>query len=128
MKFNWKIFTWAMAGLVALIIVVNRVEDYLINISYPIRDWRMDLDDVVSNVIAGAAVLVAYLAVRRRQKKIEDQVNGGMSELAKEVMLDHVETEGLNQSFLELLGRVEECMKENEDMRIFILKRFGEEM
>ena len=127
-RLTWKWVAWGVAALVALIIVVDRSEDWLSHVSYPFNTWRMDLDDAIGNVIAFLAVLVAYLAVTRRQKATESKLNGGLEELAKKLMRDEIETAGLNQTYMELLARVEKCMKENADMRQFILDRFGEEM
>jgi hypothetical protein len=112
---NWKSITFAVAALVALIIVVDRAEDWLSHVSYPLDTWRMDLDDAVSNVIAGAAVLVAYLAIRRRQQKTDAKLNGGLKELAQEILLAEIETSGINDTVTSLRADVEEVKQQRDE-------------
>jgi hypothetical protein len=112
---NWKSITFAVVVLVALIVVVGRAEDWLSHVSYPMDTWRMDLDDAVSNVIAGAAVLVAYLAVRRRQNKTDAKLNGGIKELAQEILLAEIETSGINDTVTSLRADVEEVKQQRDE-------------
>jgi hypothetical protein len=127
---SWKWALWGFFALVALIVIVDTAEDVLHDISYPFGTWRMDLDDVTANVLTAIGILVAYTVGRRKQKKDRDateaKLNGDLEKVAKDIMRDEIETAGLSNSFVGLLGRMEDCMKENGEMRRYILDKFGE--
>ena len=126
--------TVGFVALVALIVAVDRVEDWMTSVHYPLDVWRMDLDDLLANVGLFLAGLAAYLKVRRStpgvEKKVETvegQVNGEIRELAAELIRDEIATAGLSQTTVEMEGRVEalevqrdQCLTELAAMRAAI--------
>jgi chromosome segregation ATPase len=60
-------------------------------------------------------VLVAYLAVRRRQQKTEAKLNGGLKELAQEILLAEIETSGINDTVTSLRADVEEVKQQRDE-------------
>jgi cobalamin biosynthesis Mg chelatase CobN len=116
---NWKWALWGFFALVALIVLVDTAEDVLHDISYPFSTWRMDLDDATANVLTAIGILVAYTVGRRKQKKdrdtIEAKLNGELRELAQEILLDQIETSGINDTVTSLRADVEEVKQQRDE-------------
>ena len=137
---RWLITGGAIA-LVALILFLDRAEDYIGHVSYPLGTWRMDLDDALvgfGTILIGTAAiwkvwLLAYSA-DKRSRKVEHEINGGMAEA-----VGHHVVNGLNDADLEVglwrrvdaleetitdcREREKECLKKNEDLRAWVITR-----
>ena len=139
---NMKSWHWFLAFgvLVATIITVDRAEDWLSQVGYPLTVWRVDLDDLLANLGLFLGGLAAFLMVFKRTRQIETQVaevseriNGGMTRLAEE----HVKRATLEASeaghYISLLERItsletqkHHCMQELAELRSWIEGTFGD--
>ena len=85
---RWLIFGGILAAVV-FVIIVDRAEDFVGHISYPLGTWRMDLDDALIGfgtiLIGTAAIWTVWLKAKAtdvRVTKVEAEINGGMAEAA----------------------------------------------
>jgi len=95
----------AFIALIVLILIVDRVEDVATHISYPLDTWRMDMDDAVvamgslGTLLLGIAAFSAlWIKADRAHRKADqatDQINGGMTSLASQIITDELRTADL---------------------------------
>ena len=141
MKRNTWIW-WAVGGvmLILLIVLVDKVEDLLAHIDYPLDVWRMDLDDLLANVGLFLGGLGAFLMVfkvakdaQRKAELVDSRINGGMKKLAEQ----HVAVatnEALEAGhYVELLSGVtkieqqrDHCLEELDAIKEWINRRLDE--
>ena len=133
MKSNYKWALWA-AALVALIVVVDRAEDWLTHIEYPFNVWRMDLDDLLANLGLFLGGLAAFLTVIKRVKIAESKaekaagsINGKLASLAEEHVRLATQEAMEAGHYVELLSRItsleterNKCLTELENLRTWI--------
>ena len=136
MKSNYK---WALAAvaLIVLIVVVDRTEDWVTHIEYPLNIWRMDLDDFLFNVGGFLMGLAAFMTVFKKAGRAQTQadkanikVNGGMQKLAEEhvkIAAQEVQESG---HYTELLDRITSlegqrnvCLEELSSLRIWVERK-----
>lgn len=117
-------YRWAAAAaaLIMLIVIVDRAEDWVTHIEYPLNIWRMDLDDLLANLglfLGGVAALITvFRKADRAQKKadqVSERINGGMAELAKEHVAIATAEATEASHFIDLLGRVTTIEKQRDD-------------
>jgi hypothetical protein len=116
---------WYMAGgfilLILLIVIVDRAEDW-ISISYQLDVWRMDLDDILSNVgtflIGLAAIVAVWKKAERAHLKadqVSERINGGMMEMAKQHVALATQEAQETSHYIDLLSRVTTIEKQRDD-------------
>ena len=123
MKRNTWIW-WAAGGvlLILLIILIDKAEDVLAHIDYPLDVWRMDMDDalvaalVFSAIGTGIAGFASLWKKADRAQRKADLVYGR-----------------INGGYVELLGRVtkieeqrDHCLEELEAIKEWINRRLDE--
>ena len=117
-------YWWAAGGivLILLILLVDKAEDVLSHIEYPMDVWRMDLDDMLANVgfflvgiAAFASLWVKAGKAHDKADEVSKEINGGLEKLATQ----HVAAATLEAQeaghYVELLGRVTAIEKERDD-------------
>ena len=143
---TFKLSTRIIAGisfvvLIALMVIVDRAEDILTHISYPMDTWRMDLDDALIGVGTFLLGVAAFVTLWRKADKtqaatdrVAGQINGGMSAIARE----HVEgaisdadvevglwrrVDALEAGLDECCERELRCLEENDKLRDWVIAR-----
>ena len=136
---------WLIAGsilaLILLIVLVDRTEDVLTHVSYPLTTWRIDLDDAmlgIGTILLGiAAIWTVWLKANRAEAKadqVSKQINGGMSKIAREHVdgaLKNADVElglwrrvdALETAVDDCTDREQRCMDENEKLRDWVIAR-----
>ena len=94
---RYLLYTLAAAALIVIIVLVDKAEDLLTRIEYPMDVWRMDLDDIAANVGFFLAGLAAFLTVWKKAGKAHDRadqvsqdINGGLASLASQIVADEL--------------------------------------
>lgn len=137
---KWSRWYWWAAGgvlLVLLIILVDKAEDVLAHIEYPMDVWRMDLDDMIANVGLFLGGLAAFLMVfktakdaSRKADHVSSQINGGLSDIAKDHVSDALKDAdveiGLWRRVDELERTRQECLEELEGIKTWINRRLDD--
>ena len=119
---------WLMAiAVVALVIIGMGVDHFMqdVLVQYPLGTWRMDLDDFVGNIgtlLIGVGTLgLAWVGYRkiggtnRKIDQVEHKLNGGMNKIVERLVEDEMAAKGYDQTFLEVLSKVDECIKQRDD-------------
>ena len=97
MRRRW--YWWAAAGivLILLIIVVDKAEDVMSHIEYPLDVWRMDLDDIAANIGFFLVGVAAFASLWRKAGRAHDKadeaskdINGGLANLASQIITDEL--------------------------------------
>ena len=114
----------AFVALVLLILVVDRAEDFMHDISYPFNVWRMDLDDIAANIglfLVGVAAFVTVFKKADRASRKADQlsqrVNGGLQQAAREHVQDNEVIIGLVHRLDKVEGNRDLCLEELTALR-----------
>ena len=101
---------FGLAAAVTAIILINTNAA----VEYPMHVWRMDLDDALVGVgtllLGAAAIWTVWLKAREADMKaeaLERKLNGGLSSLASQIMMDELKQSGVDTSLAKRVASVE---------------------
>ena len=114
-------------ALILLILIVDKSEDWLTHVEYPLNVWRMDLDDIAANIglfLVGVAAFVTVFKkadqASRKADQVSQRVNGGLQQAAREHVQDSEVIIGLVHRLDKMEGNRDLCLEELAELRVRI--------
>ena len=111
-------------ALILLILIVDKSEDWLTHVEYPLNVWRMDLDDIAANIglfLVGVAAFVTVFKkadqASRKADQLSQRVNGGLQQAAREHVQDSEVIIGLVHRLDKVEGNRDLCLEELTALR-----------
>jgi len=133
MRWSWRTLLLPGIGLVLVVAGIVLINQHA-TIQYPLGTWRMDLDDALMGVgtilIGAAAIWTVWLKAKEAAAKaeaLEKKLNGGLSDMAAQIMVDELRTAGLEINLAERVASVEATLETVTTQRDLCLERVAQQ-
>ena len=136
MKQHWRrVRYWFLpaAGFITLVVGVVLINQHA-NIAYPLSTWRVDLDDALIGLgtilIGTAAIWTVWLkakAANERVDAVERKLNGGLSNMASQIMMDEIKQAGIDTTLAKRVATVETRLEDVTTQRDDCLERVAQQ-